>query len=52
MSLAENKLFGATVVGALTLGLGYNVNATSWGALSAIAVMLLYWVIFQRDEAH
>jgi hypothetical protein len=50
MYLEESKLFGATVVGAVTLGLGYNIGAASWGVLLAVALMLLYWLIFQQDE--
>jgi hypothetical protein len=52
MHLEESKLFGATVVGAVTLGLGYNVGATSWGALCTVALMLIYWLTFQQDKAH
>jgi uncharacterized protein (TIGR03382 family) len=52
MHLEESKLFGATVVGAITLGLGYNAGATSSAVFWAVAVMLLYWLIFRQDRAH
>jgi hypothetical protein len=52
MLLEENKLFGASAVGAIALGLGYHSGATNWGMLWAVALMLLYWLIFQQDKAH
>jgi hypothetical protein len=50
MYLDESRPFGSIVVGAGTFWLGYNVGATGWGVIGAVAVVVLYWAIFRPED--
>jgi len=47
----ETKPFGAAMVGAVALGIGYQTGLTDWIALFSLpaVVMAVYWLIIHHE---